>query len=309
MQFLDSSRFISSLQQFSQAYHSDESWTSVSLAFINSGGLRGDFEIGNITMYDVLTVLPFKNSIDIVTIRGKHLLETFEFVAGGEWATEADGSRTKAGSGRFLQVSGFHLIVDPGMEEGHRVRQLLVRCSACKIPRYTEPRKKAIPRLRYSLTGCETKSHNQVGALLRDLYNFTRGKLLASQLYYCLGKFSTSNYPLKLTILHHIRRFFPIEMETEYKVATVSYLANGGDGLKLLKEKATSRLRGPLDTDVFVDYIRRVNPITQGVENRYTVLRSGQHLQTTSGTILFGSSLLSALLPLLICSFTNHMQK
>ena len=124
------------LKQFSQDHSSDESWTSVSLAFINSGGLRGDFEIGNISMYDVLTVLPFKNSIDVITIKGKHILETFEFVARGEWATEADGSQTKAGSGRFLQVSGFRVIVDPSMEDGHRIRQLLARCSACKVPRY-----------------------------------------------------------------------------------------------------------------------------------------------------------------------------
>ena len=121
--------------QFAQAHNSDKSWTSVSLAFINSGGLRGDLEIGNITMYDVLTVLPFKNSIDIITIKGKYLLETFEFVASGKWTTEADGSLTKAGVGRFLQVSGFRVIVDPGMEEGQRIRQLLVRCSACRVPR------------------------------------------------------------------------------------------------------------------------------------------------------------------------------
>ena len=107
----------------------------MSLAFINSGGLRGDLEIGNITMYDVLTVLPFKNSIDIITIKGKYLLETFEFVASGKWTTEADGSLTKAGVGRFLQVSGFRVIVDPGVEEGQRIRQLLVRCSACRVPR------------------------------------------------------------------------------------------------------------------------------------------------------------------------------
>ena len=44
----------------------------MSLAFINSGGLRGDFEIGNITMYDVLTVLPFKNSVEVLTIKGRY---------------------------------------------------------------------------------------------------------------------------------------------------------------------------------------------------------------------------------------------
>ena len=101
-------------------------------------------------------------------------------------------------------------------------------------------------------------------------------------------------------------------METEYKVATVGYLANGGDGLKILKEKATSRLPGPLDTDVFVAYIKRVTPITQGVENRYMVLRAGQHLQTTSGaapSMLLGVPISTVLLPFLICSLINQTQK
>ena len=57
-------------------------------------------------------------------------------------------------------------------------------------------------------------------------------------------------------------------MDTDYKVATVSYLANGGDGLKILKERATRRVPGPLDTDAFVAYIGRVSPVTQGIENR-----------------------------------------
>ena len=107
----------------------------MSLAFVNSGGLRGDFEIGNISMYDVLTVLPFKNSIDIITIKGKYLLEVFEITARGKWSTGPDGSQTKAGTARFLQVSGFRITVDPAMEEGQRIRQLLVRCSACRSPR------------------------------------------------------------------------------------------------------------------------------------------------------------------------------
>ena len=100
-------------------------------------------------------------------------------------------------------------------------------------------------------------------------------------------------------------------METEYKVATVSYLANGGDGHNILKERATSRMQGPLDTDVFVDYIKRVTPITQGVENRYMVLRSGQHLQTTSGSVasILGVPVSTALLPLIICSLINQTQK
>ncbi len=65
-------------------------------------------------------------------------------------------------------------------------------------------------------------------------------------------------------------------METSYKVAMVSYLANGGDGLKVFKERATERLMGPLDSDVFSAYIRRIEPVTQGVEGRSKILMPGQ---------------------------------
>ena len=101
-------------------------------------------------------------------------------------------------------------------------------------------------------------------------------------------------------------------MEREYKVATVGYLANGGDGLKILKEKATSRLQGPLDTDVFVAYIQRITPITQGVENRYMVLRSGQYLQTTSASaasIPLGVPVSTFILPVLISNLISQMHK
>ena len=117
--------------------------------------------------------------------------------------------------------------------------------------------------------------------------------------------------PLENYFALHICRYSPIEMETDYKVATFSYLSNGGDGLTILKEKATSRLQGPLDTDVFVNYIKRITPITLGVENRYTVLRSGQHLQMTSGAAQVASisSRITLLLTLLLCGLANQMHK
>ena len=66
---------------------------------------------------------------------GRYLLELFEFVASGKWSTEADGTRTKRGQARFLQVSGFNVVVDPDADDGRRIRQLLVRCSQCRVPR------------------------------------------------------------------------------------------------------------------------------------------------------------------------------
>lgn len=67
---------------------------------MNSGGIRSSLEIGNITMADLMAALPFGNSIDQVTIKGKLLRETFEKVAS---KASVDGSTNFGG---FLQVSG-----------------------------------------------------------------------------------------------------------------------------------------------------------------------------------------------------------
>lgn len=67
---------------------------------MNSGGIRGSFEIGNISMADLLTVMPFGNTIDLITIKGRYIKETFEKAAA---RMKPDGETS---SGGFLQVSG-----------------------------------------------------------------------------------------------------------------------------------------------------------------------------------------------------------
>lgn len=70
------------------------------MAFLNSGGLRGSFEIGNITAADALAVLPFENTVDVITLKGRDLKDVFEEMAK---RMNPDGT---SGNGGFLQVSG-----------------------------------------------------------------------------------------------------------------------------------------------------------------------------------------------------------
>lgn len=67
---------------------------SVDFAIMNGGGIRSGLPKGEITKGDILTVLPFKNSIYVVKIDGKTLLKLFERIA-----------TTSQGSGSFAQVS------------------------------------------------------------------------------------------------------------------------------------------------------------------------------------------------------------
>ena len=70
------------------------------IGFLNSGGLRGGFERGQITHADILGVLPFQNNIDLITIKGSDLRQTLLDSAS---RLSEDGKQT---SGGFLQVSG-----------------------------------------------------------------------------------------------------------------------------------------------------------------------------------------------------------
>ncbi len=198
--------------QYSQATGTNASWSSVALAFVNSGGLRGDLEVGNISKYDVLTVFPFGDTLDVITISGEDLVRTFEQSVSGEWRPNIDGGMKMTSS--ILQVSGFRMTVDPCRPVGSRIVKLLVRCADCRVPRYSS-----------------------------------------------------------------------IKRNLVYRVATSSYLAGGGSGFNVLKEGITSKEEGPVDKDVFIDYIARMSPITMGVENRISVLDNERCWSSGASTI------------------------
>ncbi|CAH1776836.1 unnamed protein product [Owenia fusiformis] len=104
----------------------DLNWNgnNVSLAFHNSGGLRSSINAGDVTMENVLAVMPFQNLIDMVALKGNILRQAFEHSVGRypEFAAE------------FLQVSGFHVVYDVSKPPGSRVETLEVLCTECREP-------------------------------------------------------------------------------------------------------------------------------------------------------------------------------
>ncbi len=89
----------------------------VTVALANSGGLRASIDSGEITMGEVLTVLPFQNT-----------LSTFEISGAGLMAALENGvSQVEDGAGRFPQVAGMKFKWDPNKtpEQG-RVMEAMV---------------------------------------------------------------------------------------------------------------------------------------------------------------------------------------
>jgi 5'-nucleotidase len=88
----------------------------IDIALQNSGGIRADIDAGEVTMGEVLTVLPFQNTLSTFQISGETLLEALENAV----------SQHEDGSGRFLQVAGMTFTVDLSMEAGSRISDVMI---------------------------------------------------------------------------------------------------------------------------------------------------------------------------------------
>lgn len=89
----------------------------VTIALQNGGGLRASIAAGAVTKGDVLSVLPFQNTLATFSIAGSGIVA----------ALENGLSQVEEGAGRFPQVAGLTLTWDPAAPPGERVREVNVR--------------------------------------------------------------------------------------------------------------------------------------------------------------------------------------
>ena len=89
----------------------------VTIAIQNGGGLRASMPEGTITMGDVLTVLPFQNTVATFNLTGAGIVEALENGVG----------QVEDGAGRFPQVAGMRYAWDAGSEPGARIKAVEVK--------------------------------------------------------------------------------------------------------------------------------------------------------------------------------------
>lgn len=89
----------------------------ITIAIQNGGGLRASIDAGTVTMGEVLTVLPFQNSIATFQLKGSDVLAALENGAG----------QIEEGAGRFAQVAGLKYSFDRSKPAGSRVVSVEVR--------------------------------------------------------------------------------------------------------------------------------------------------------------------------------------
>jgi 5'-nucleotidase/UDP-sugar diphosphatase len=85
--------------------------TGAQIAIENGGGIRASIQPGDVTLGDVLTVLPFGNLVSTFSLSGADVRA----------ALENGVSQMESGGGRFPQVSGLRYTIDPAKPAGSRI--------------------------------------------------------------------------------------------------------------------------------------------------------------------------------------------
>ena len=88
----------------------------IQIAIANGGGLRASIDAGPVTMGEVLTVLPFQNTLSTFQVTGETLLAALENAV----------SEVAEGGGRFAQVSGMSYTATLSNEVGNRISNVMV---------------------------------------------------------------------------------------------------------------------------------------------------------------------------------------
>ncbi|KAJ9591994.1 hypothetical protein L9F63_001506, partial [Diploptera punctata] len=95
----------------------EKGWTSAPIAFYNGGSVRSSIDSvknsGDVTMGDVLGVLPFRNEMILIEMKGSHIMQMLE------WS-----------------MSGLKVVYDLEKPNGKRVVEVLARCGDCRVPVY-----------------------------------------------------------------------------------------------------------------------------------------------------------------------------
>lgn len=88
----------------------------IDIAIQNGGGIRASIDAGPVTMGEVLTVLPFQNTLSTFQVSGATVIE----------ALENGVSQIEDGAGRFPQVAGMSFAFDPKAAPGSRISDVMV---------------------------------------------------------------------------------------------------------------------------------------------------------------------------------------
>lgn len=180
----------------------------VDMAFICGGSLRGDsvFGPGLITLRDVLSIMPFEDSVIVRRLKGKDILEALENAFGAYPSLE----------GRFPQIAGLSVAWDSRRPKGQRLVEVRL-LEDVHLFSADGKRKEQKPERRPSLdhsTGSATPPSEG-----KETYVFARS--------------DEGGYSIEVN-KPRIRKGPRIDPEQVYRVCTREYMGDGHDGYAAL---------------------------------------------------------------------------
>ncbi|WP_026352571.1 bifunctional metallophosphatase/5'-nucleotidase [Yoonia vestfoldensis] len=88
----------------------------IQIAIQNGGGIRASIDAGEVTMGEVLSVLPFQNTLSTFEVTGADIVAALENGVG----------QIEEGAGRFPQVAGMSFVVNSTAPAGERISDVMV---------------------------------------------------------------------------------------------------------------------------------------------------------------------------------------
>ncbi|XP_055607689.1 apyrase-like [Uranotaenia lowii] len=109
---------------FTNRAESVDAWTFAAIGITNDGGMRTSINRGPLTFDDLVTCVPYENTVDTFDLKGQYLLEALEY------------SASRYNTADFLQFSGLRVTFNITQPPGRRVASVDVRCRECRVPTY-----------------------------------------------------------------------------------------------------------------------------------------------------------------------------
>ncbi|KAB0793969.1 hypothetical protein PPYR_13589 [Photinus pyralis] len=69
-----------------------------------------------------------------------------------------------------------------------------------------------------------------------------------------------------------VPKYEPLQLEQTYRIIVPSFLANGGDGYKVIKDNLVNRRVGDMDYEVVKRYLKKMSPVIQSIDGRIEIV-------------------------------------
>lgn len=70
-----------------------------------------------------------------------------------------------------------------------------------------------------------------------------------------------------------------LDLEKMYRIIMPSFLGHGGDGFVMLSDNVKNLQIGPVDSDVYIKYLKKMSPIEQLTEGRINVVKENERIK------------------------------